>query len=297
MWSQPSGKSRGHAVNSLEGIADDLTGLPFTLQDVKSEDGETPPPSNNSAIPSRMSLHDVTRAFQQVPSSSSSNDMTQRATPLSPPPTSSSVPRQPNFVYPAPSPNPNARPHYGGYPSPMMSHSPSPTMVYPSPVLGRMPMNGQPPMFNAPPGWIPGHPSQPQQHPGMMRPMGSPYPAQMMAYPSPGGPSMYVHHQPPNIQNQGPQQPGAGQGRGRGMMPPMSPAMQHVAAHNPMYPGSPVMMHPPPMPGHPYMNPMPAGRGQLRNDHPGASPIQHTPPHSQPGYTPVPSASFGRPGW
>ena len=57
------------AVNSLEGIADDVTGLPFALQDVKSEDRETL--AINSTAPSRMSLHDVTRAFQQVPSSSS----------------------------------------------------------------------------------------------------------------------------------------------------------------------------------------------------------------------------------
>ncbi|KAF7982092.1 hypothetical protein HWV62_30411 [Athelia sp. TMB] len=295
VWSQPSGRSKGHAVNSLEGIADDLTGLPFTLQDVKSDDGETPPPLPNSTIvPSRMSLHEVTRAFQQVPASSSSNDITQHSSPISPLPTNINMPRQPNFVYPAPSPNHNARSPYGGYPSPMMSHSPSPTMVYPSPIPGRMPPNGQPPMFNAPPVWM-AVPPQSQQHPGMVRPMGSPYPAQMMAYPSPANPAMFVHHQPPNIQGQGSPQLG---GRGRGMMPPMSPAMQHVAPHNAIYPGSPVMMHAPPMPGHPYMhNPMPAGRGQLRNDHPGASPIQHAPsPHPR-GYTPVPSASFGRPGW
>ena len=45
VWSQTSNKAGLHPVNSLEGIADDLTALPFTLQDVKSEDGETPPPS------------------------------------------------------------------------------------------------------------------------------------------------------------------------------------------------------------------------------------------------------------
>ncbi|KAJ7919112.1 hypothetical protein B0H13DRAFT_261543 [Mycena leptocephala] len=74
VWSQTSNKAGLHAVNSLEGIADDLTAIPFTLQDVKSEDGGTPPPTTSIAS-SRMSLHDVTRAFQQVPSSSSSSSL------------------------------------------------------------------------------------------------------------------------------------------------------------------------------------------------------------------------------
>lgn len=298
VWSQASNKSRVHSVNSLEAIADDLTGLPFTLQDVKSDDGETPPPSS-SVVASRMSLHEVTRAFQQVPSSSSSsNATTQRSTPLSPPPSNGTVTRPPTFAYPVPSPNPNMRPQYAGYPSPM-SHSPSPTMIYPSPVPGRMSVNGHSPMYSAPPLWVPLPPSSTQQHPGMMRPMASPYPGQMMPYPSPGaGPSMYVQHHQPNMQSPGPQQPGAGQGRGRGMMPPMSPAMQHAAAHSPMYHGSPVLMHASPMHGHPYMSPVPAGRGQLRNDQSSPSTIQHAhSPHPHPGYTPVPQTSFMRPNW
>ena len=43
LWSQASDKTRVHSVNSLEGIAGDLTGLPFTPQDVKPEDKESPP--------------------------------------------------------------------------------------------------------------------------------------------------------------------------------------------------------------------------------------------------------------
>jgi serine/arginine repetitive matrix protein 2 len=278
-----------HSVNSLEGIADDLTGLPFTLQDVKSEDGETPPPTS-SAAPSRMSLHDVTRAFQQVPSSSSSA-APQRSTPLPPSSGSGPVARPPSFhQYSVPPSNPGMRPSYATYSSPIMSHSPSPTLVYPgSPVPGRMPLNGSP-MFSQP-VWMSLPP--PNQTHAMMRPV--PYPGQMMSYPPPGGASLYAHHPQSNMQNPVSQQTGTPQGRGRGM-PPMSPAMPHAAApHVPMYPGSPVLMHVPSVHGHSYMSP--TGRGQIRNDVPGHSPMQpsghHPTPH--PGYTPVPPASFTRP--
>ncbi|KAL1737900.1 hypothetical protein HDZ31DRAFT_70644, partial [Schizophyllum fasciatum] len=80
VWSQTA-NSGLHPVNSLEGIADDLQ-LGFTLQEVKSEDGATPPPSLPHA-PSRMSLSDVTRAFQTVPGSAPA------AQQKSPPPASS----------------------------------------------------------------------------------------------------------------------------------------------------------------------------------------------------------------
>ena len=70
VWSQTANNGL-HPVNSLEGIADDLQ-LGFTLQEVKSEDGATPPPSLPPQ-PSRMSLSDVTRAFQTVPSSGSTS--------------------------------------------------------------------------------------------------------------------------------------------------------------------------------------------------------------------------------
>jgi hypothetical protein len=98
-----------------------------------------------------------------------------------------------------------------------------------------------------------------------------------------------------------PQQTGIPQARGRGM-PPMSPAMQHAAApHTPMYSGSPALMHAPGMHGHSFMSPVSAGRGQLRTDGPGHSPMQHAPPGHHPsphlGYTAVPPTSFARPSW
>ncbi|KAJ7456666.1 hypothetical protein FB451DRAFT_1276775 [Mycena latifolia] len=290
VWSQTSNKAGLHTVNSLEGIADDLTAIPFTLQDVKSEDGGTPPPTTSIAS-SRMSLHDVTRAFQQVPSSSSSSSL---RPPISPPSTSAPVARPPTYTYPLPPPPPPnqmMRPNYGPY-SPMMS-SPSPTMMYPmapSPVPARMAVNGHAPLYSQP-VWMA------QNHGGMMRPMGSPYP-QLMPYPTPAGTPMYAP-QPQPIQNAPPQPNGP---RGRSMSSVMSPVMPH---QNAMYPGSPILMHAPPMPVG-YMN-MPPGRGQMRNDN-GHPPMQQQqqqhPPH-QPnghpmhptGYNPVPSTSFVRPTW
>ena len=61
LWLQTSEEADVPGVNSLEGIADDLPFVPFTFQEVKSEDGEMPPPTrSNGPGPSRMSLHDVT---------------------------------------------------------------------------------------------------------------------------------------------------------------------------------------------------------------------------------------------
>lgn len=285
VWSQTSNKAGLQTVNSLEGIADDLTAIPFTLQDVKSEDGGTPPPTTSIAS-SRMSLHDVTRAFQQVPSSSSSSSL---RPPISPPSTSAPVARPPTYSYPLPPPpNHMMRPNYGPY-SPMMS-SPSPTMMYPmapSPVPARMTVTGHAPLYSQP-VWMAQNPG------GMMRPMGSPYP-QLMPYPSPAGTPMYAP-QPQPMQNTPQQSNGP---RGRSMSSVMSPVMPH---QNAMYQGSPILMHAPPMPVG-YMN-MPPGRGQMRNDN-GHPPMQqHQHPQHQPnghpmpnGYNPVPSTSFVRPTW
>lgn len=295
VWSQASDKARLPAVNSLEGIADDLTALPFTLQDVKSEDGETPPPSTSVAS-SRMSLHDVTRAFQQVPSSSSSS--THRVTPLSPPSTTQPVSR-PTYTYALPqAPNSGMRPAaYAPYPSPMMSHSPGPMYPHPmssSPVPSRMSVSGHAPLY-AQPVWMPLSPGQP----GMMRPLTSPYPSQMMPYPAPGTTAMYPPP-PPNMQSPPPQQPNHSQNRGRnGNVPLMSPVMGQGGPQ--MYPGSPALMHMQVPQNHGYM-PMSVGRGQVRNDT-GHQPMQHHPPPSghhlppQSGYTPVPPTSFVRPTW
>ncbi|KAF9014978.1 hypothetical protein BDQ17DRAFT_6442 [Cyathus striatus] len=240
VWSQTSDKASSHAVNSLEGIADDLTALPFTLQDVKSEDGGTPPPAVPTA-PSRMSLHDVTRAFQQVPSSS--NSTTHRA-PMSPPTTNAPVARPTPTTYsysPIPS---NIRPAYPY--SPMMSHSPAPVMythqVASSPVPNRMSaVNGHPPLYSQP-VWMHMAGPTPQNPGGMMRPVPSPYPGQMVTYP---GTPMYPPPQggmpPPNPQQQS---NGMGPNRGRGM-PLISPVMTHAGAA--MYAGSPVLMPAPVM--------------------------------------------------
>jgi serine/arginine repetitive matrix protein 2 len=248
-----------------------------------------------------MSLHDVTRAFQQVPSSSSST-ASQRSAPLSPPLANGPVARPPSFQYSLPPQNPGIQPSYVAYSSPMMTHSPSPTLMYPStsPVPSRMPVNGHSPMFSQP-LWMPLS-GPPNQTHAMMRPVPSPFPGQMMPYPShSGGPSMYAPHAQPNMQNPTSQQTGVPQTRGRGI-PPMSPAMQHAAPpHASMYPGSPVLMHAPGIHGQSYMSPIPAGRGQLRNDPPSHLPMQHAPsghhPSSHPGYSPIPPTSFARPNW
>lgn len=300
LWEQPAEKSELRPVNSLEAIPDDLTSLPFTLQEVKSEDGATPPPAPHQP-PSRMSLHEVTRAFQQVPQSSSSSSAPPRPS-ISPPSTNAPVARpQSGYSY---APANGMRPAYGAYPSPIAS-SPSP-MMYPhpppmnaSPVPGRMQVN---PMY---PQWIP---MIPTAGPNGMRP---PYPTpQMMPYAtSPAGTPGYPQHSgvPHNMmqhQHQA-QQHGSPANRARSM-PGMSPAMSQA----PMYPTSPMLMHahghthpPAAMPGPPAAHgyaPMPAGRSQARTDGNAgqAGHQQHPPPHSQGMYPTVgSSAPYTRSGW
>lgn len=312
VWSQTSHKAGLHPVNSLEGIADDLTALPFTLQDVKSEDGETPPPPLPSA-PSRMSLHDVTRAFQTVPTSSSGSSQPQHRATFSPPSTHAPVARPTTATYPYPPvPQNSMRPAaYVPYPSPMMSHSPAPVMyghpMTSSPVPSRMQLNGHTPLYSQP-MWMTVPPSS-QPHSNMMRPV-APYPAQMMPYPAPGyGPQP----PPPNMMPATPQAQNAGRGRG---IPVMSPVMSHAHAHpgSAMYSSSPVMLHAVQVPqNHGYM-PIPAGRGQPRADN-GQIPVPPPPPppppqqqqqlaahngHHQPshnGFNPAPTQPFVRPTW
>ncbi|KAG6910602.1 hypothetical protein DXG01_009553 [Tephrocybe rancida] len=274
VWSQTSNKAGIHGVNSLEGIADDLTALPFTLQDVKSEDGETPPPSV-SAPPSRMSLHDVTRAFQQVPTSSSNSSPSHRTPPLSAPPA-----RPSNYAYGLPPPPAGTiRPGYP-YPPPIMS--PSPGLMYPpmmpaSPAPGRMPMNGHTPLYGQA-MWMPMPTgSAPQSHTPMIRPMASPYPAHMIPY-SPG-PPMYGP-QPHSVQ-----QNGAQNNRDR-TVPLMSPVLPPAGPA--MY-GSPVMMHAAIQPNHSYL--IAPGRGQARADNGQIPQTSQLSSHS--GYNP----STFRPTW
>ncbi|KIJ68652.1 hypothetical protein HYDPIDRAFT_24910 [Hydnomerulius pinastri MD-312] len=301
VWSQAADKEPVPAVNSLEGIADDLTALPFTIQEVKSEDGETPPPTS-SAVSSKISLHDVTRAFQQVPPSS--NTPSHRPPPLSPSSASGPITRPSGFNYPSPLQPPGVpmRPHYPAFSSPMLAHSPSPTLLYPpaapSPVP-RMPMNGHSQVYGQH-MWMPMQTSQ--NHNGAVRPVPSPYPTQMMAYPAtnavPPGYGVPHSHQPvPTSVN------GSALPRQRGMAL-ISPIMHSATPANvPMYGGSPVLMHPPPMMAPssrpPYMNSAPA-RGQGRPDGVAATPHMQQPPHPQnhiphqPMYSHVP---FGRPSW
>ncbi|KAJ3562478.1 hypothetical protein NP233_g9545 [Leucocoprinus birnbaumii] len=285
VWSQPN-KADLNPVNSLEGIADDLTSVPFSIQDVKSEDGETPPP----ALPpttSRMSLHEVTKAFQKVPSSSSSSSANNR-NPISPPSNSNNhtptTTRSPYAYSPMP-PNAMRLPHsaYEQHYSPM--HSPSPTVIYPhqltsSPVPSRMPVNGHAhpaPMYQAP-VWIP-QSSTPGNPGAIMRPMMSPYPTHMMPYGTPAyGHPMATMPTPQPQPPVGTNNAAVGAGRGRGVPMHMSPAMAHAHAHThpgaAMYAGSPVMMHMQPVPHNAaYMGipPQPGatatpGRGQQRTD-------------------------------
>ncbi|KAI0823015.1 hypothetical protein BC628DRAFT_1385840 [Trametes gibbosa] len=291
VWSQTSDKAQIQPVNSLKSIADDLTGVPFTLQEVKSDDGETPPPSGAGPW-SRMTSHEVTRAFQQVPSSSSSSS--QRPPSIAPSTSTStngSTSRHAGFSFsPPPMGQPALRPGYSAY-SPMMSHTPSPTVMYsqPSPVPRHMVPNGAVPAYPA--VWMPGAPPPPPA--GMIR---SPYPPHYMSYPSPGAPmQMYA---PMSMQNGPPQNGVQGRPPSMAMMSPsMPPAM------SPMY-GSPVPMQavpamPPsqgyPMPGQASRAPMRSPYDQnITNGAPMHSSPMRQPPQN--GYAPIP-ANYARPPW
>ncbi|KAG9314575.1 hypothetical protein JVU11DRAFT_5377 [Chiua virens] len=300
VWSQTADKEQISAVNSLEGIADDLTALPFTIQEVKSEDGETPPPTS-ATVASKISLHDVTRAFQQVPTPS--NISSHRPPPLSPPAANGPITRPPNFSYPTPPQPPGAAIHFPAFSSPMLAHSPSPTVLYPptapSPIP-RVPMNGHPQLYNQP-VWLPMQ--TPQNNSAARAPVPSPYPPQVVAYHTPTPVhSVYAPGLPP--QNVPPPVSGSAPPPTRGM-PMLSPVMHPAAPANvPMYNGSPVLMHPPAMiaPRHrpPYMNSGPSERGQGRSESMSTAPHMQQPSHSQnhippqPMYTHVP---FSRPSW
>ncbi|KAF9073850.1 hypothetical protein BDP27DRAFT_1318265 [Rhodocollybia butyracea] len=280
VWSQTSNQPGLHSVNSLDGITDDLPSVPFTMQDVKSEDGETPPPT--TLAPSRMSLHEVTRAFQRVPSSSSIGS--HRPT-ISPPSTTAPVARPTPTAYSShpPSvqpPNQNVRPPYSYHPSPMMSHSPAPGGMYshPNPMPNRMPVNGHTPFYS--PVWMPPIvPTQSAQNSPMLRQMAPTYPTPSpfpYHHPSPGAPQHMYAMPPPNMPH--PQQNGTpNRGRTVSMMSPAAgPAI-------PMYPGSPALM------------PMHAGRGggtPGRND----GPLPHHQHHPSP-YAPTGSFAGTRPSW
>ncbi|KAH9964486.1 hypothetical protein BC827DRAFT_1265765 [Russula dissimulans] len=291
LWSQTSEKADVPGVNSLEGIADDLPSVPFTFQEVKSEDGETPPPTgSNGPGPSRMSLHDVTRAFQQVPPPPA-GPITGKASPQSlavQSTTSGSVRHlafTPHAAYPA-------------YPSPILSHSPAPTLLYPHPMAPNHMMGGHSAQYAPQPMWIPMPPGG-QTPGGGMRPLPSPYPAHAsyMPYPSPGAYAAAASQTGPP----GPPPNGA-QNRSRppagGPVTGLSPNLSHsrAPATVPMYhQGSPVLVHPQVMHVQPppsYPGPMPpGGRGvPMQAPHPTAA------SHAG-GYTPTTHSPYMRPPW
>ncbi|KAI0757262.1 hypothetical protein C8Q80DRAFT_1281926 [Daedaleopsis nitida] len=292
IWEQTPEKAQVQPVNSLKSIADDFNGVP--LQDVKPVGGETPPPSGSGPW-TRMSAYDVTRAFQQVPTPSSSS--TQRPAAIAPPHANGTAPRNPTFTFspppmaqPQPQSNPNLRPAYPY--SPMMSTPNSAVMyTHPSPVPRPMVVNGGSPGYGQP-VWMPAMPGPPPQPGGMMR---SPYPPQLVPYPSHGNAVPMYPSPMPNMQN--PSQQNGAQGRPPGM-PMVSPVMQPALPQ--MYAGSPVLVHAPPMqPGQAYPVPGQPNRGPMRpyEQNPGG-PHMHSPmrPPPQSGYNPIPS-SYARPPW
>ncbi|TDL28821.1 hypothetical protein BD410DRAFT_247108 [Rickenella mellea] len=312
VWSQASDKKTSPSVNSLKGIADDLPAVPFTLQEVKSEDGGTPPPA--PPAPSRMSASDVTRAFQTVPpghansSTNSSAPIGSRTNTFVPPPTSINAHASPH----SPGLNTNVRPAFAAYPSPITTHSPSPTMMY-SHHLSPAPLQGNPGSPYGQPMWMPmsGHISQPSP-PQMIRPQASqsPYTAPMLPYPSPGAAGgMYAV--PPQPNGQSPVGHYVNGSHNRMQM--ISPVMPHATAvhHMPMYTPSPVLMHAHPSPGTPLPQPYPGAVGMGRGTLPSRPSYEGRPnlaPMAQPAsggrfqnqnppYTSVPPASFVRPTW
>ncbi len=213
------------------------------LQEVKSEDGETPPPTvANGSGPSRMSLHEVTRAFQQVPPPPAGST-TRKASPQSPVVQSSTSGSVRHAIFP-----PHAQavhsavggPAYPPYGSPMLSHSPAPTLMYPHPMPPSHMMGGPSGPYHQP-MWIhmAGPPPPGGQTPGgIVRPLPSPYltHAPYMAYPSStayGGSQQQQQQQQPG--QHGPP-PNGGQNRSRPAAPPagMSPSMSHARAPAPV---------------------------------------------------------------
>lgn len=283
-WSSSSEKDHLPSVNSLKGIADDLTSLPFTLQDSKSDDGHSTGSLTAPAAPLRSSF-DVVKAFQQVPSSFPVTSV-QPSHPSPPNQKSAGAGngQRPSANYGTPSTS--TAPRSTGYAplhSPMMGHAPAP-YPHPSPMPGRM---HHQPVYHTPPMWLPIPPPSSTPTPGgMMRP--APYPSPVMQF-TPGPQPMY-----PQAPVHSPLANGAGMGRGRGNGMPGSPALAHQPHHQPspvhMYPGNPMLqMMPMHVPGSPAMGgAIPyAPQSPMR---PAPVPIGQRPPvHQQPSrvFTPL----------
>lgn len=246
---------------------------------------------------SRMSSQEVARAFQQVPNSPANSAKAIVSSP-------SQHHRQPAAPMPGSMLPPGARAVYPNYPPSMMS-SPSPTLGYPpamtpSPVPRPMVAS---PHYPPQPMWVPVPP--PNGHPGMMRPMASPYGAQLMPYPPAGAMPMYAPP-PPGMQGTPPHANGV-HGRPPGVM--MSPHPPQAQAAHPMYMTSPVLVHAMPgmhqhhPPGQPYSGPAAQGRPPAppRGSYDGAPGMMQPPPppfgSQPPSAYPVPPNSYVRTAW
>jgi hypothetical protein len=130
------------------------------------------PTGSNGAGPSRLSLSDITRAFQQVPPPPAGS-IAGKASPQSPAVFTTSGPaRHPAYTshaqpvhstvgvggpaYPAypsyaqPVHSTVGGPTYPAYPSPMLSYSPAPTLLYPHPMAPNHMMGGSSPQYPQP---------------------------------------------------------------------------------------------------------------------------------------------------
>lgn len=291
LWSQNLDKGGKLAANSLQGIADEPTPLSFTMQEMKSDYGETPPAttasgaSTSTTPTTRMSVADVHSAFRTVPALSPSS----RPSPIPsrPPPSTMSsssqlsLPPTPSRqLLPPPSPGKPAvgfRPFVPGQPFTPSGATPG-TGLYGmgSPQMGARapPSNGSPAPVTAQGGWIISPPPpqgqlpQQQQYLQPPHPTG-PYPVPMVHYP----PQQMMYGQPP-------QQP-----------PMQQPPMQQTPmqqSHMLPKPGGPATHMQSPAPG----TPSGAGRGQPPPPHgfsPAAAPptlLQQmgAPPVLPPGY-------------
>lgn len=251
-----------------------------------------------------MSLHDVTRAFQQVPPPPAGS-ITGKASPQSSAvqPALSGSTRHPSFPLPHAQPVHSAAlggPAYPAYHSPMLSHSPAPTLMYPH-CMTPNPIMGGPSAQYPQPMWIPMPPGG-QTPGGPVRPLPSPYPAHAsyIPYPSPGA---YAASQPGPLPPPGPP-PNGTQNRSRpGAHTGLSPNMSHSRspATVPMYhhQGSPVLVHP-----QAIMHVQPSYPGAMAPGGRGVPMQASHPPHPHPtpgphggGYTPTTHTSYVRPPW
>lgn len=282
VWSQSTTQPFGNTSNSLKGITDELPSIPFNVQDMKSEDGETPPPTAPAPTTTRLSLQEVTRAFQQVPDSPAGPSSRPNA--YAPAPFVSQAHRLNQPVAITLPPGQPMRPTYAPYPHAIVGHSPSPTLMYapgmPSPITHhRMPVNGpSPPVAHG--MWL-STPQPPSSQHGTWRPA-APSGTPTMMYPHPGSmatpgqvmPRRMSVISPPNVQ-----------AAPTGMYGSIPMDMHARSSHPPAMgvPMGPMHMGPmfSPQPGQAPMYAMPvgAGRGSVV-PRPGYEGYPAMPPHA-----------------